>query len=329
MPRNTILLVLLLAAATPAQDGGSAAAARVDAFLAAARSGQQERLEAAATDVLAAREETLPMLVKRIAKRSSDEIVCVIQLLARGGAWAWLSELTVLEGHLSGRVRSELVRFAGQARPGELSLGLLGRALDDADSQVRRRALDGLLRQRAFESALLRSVTARLLDEDPWVVGQAARLLAAWPAGEAKADPVVVELEGILPRLRDASGTSFFTVLMRRKGEGVDPLFSRGLAHARSGVVVAALQVIARSGRRRHLPTVRVLAGRPGATGVAAVRCLGDLRDPAAVPILVDLMAAAPQGVYREALAVGLRAITGQTFGYDVRRWRRWLSERS
>jgi len=176
----------------------------------------------------------------------------------------------------------------------------LAEALDAEDPEVRRRAraLRRRIRSLRFEAV---PAALRLIHRDE-LPGLAAPLLRIAPYCDANAS----QRHQLELALRATATRDDVSLLRRTVAEG--PREARRFA-------LVMLAAVVGPGARDELESH--LTDPDGRTAVAAARALADLRDPACVPALVELLEYGDPRTRREAAHV-LRAVTGRRFGYTA-----------
>jgi hypothetical protein len=108
----------------------------------------------------------------------------------------------------------------------------------------------------------------------------------------------------------------------------LEEVLEQALGRGSRDAAAAALDTAAGLGLRGFVKTALEMARSDEATlALPALRYLARMRERGAIATLVGRIASVGDSNVKNAIVVSLRQITGQTFGYDVSQWRRWMAQ--
>jgi HEAT repeat protein len=302
----------------------------ITALFLAARAGDDQAAEKAAGALVTFREAAASKLALSVGGRTPQELVWALRCLREIGTPDGRNIAFALCSHEKAEVRIEAV-FATNMLGGDAALPYLIQAAGDSDATVRRRAYDGITAHGTGSAEELEVGLKGVLDPDFWVLNQAFLILDKQPRPpEGGKDKLMAGLARIVPQLDERNAAATFDLLVRHCGEHCAPIIETAFGAKRVEVAIAALGA---AGELRLGSVVRKVCGlasqRDVVVSKAAIECLARINDPDSVEFLVDLLAGAQDPVRVDALALALRTMTGQLFGTDVEKWRRYLAKRS
>jgi hypothetical protein len=269
----------------------------------------------------------IPSLVAGLDTRTSREIVWILRTLKTIGGEEAAATTSRFVRHADAEVRAEAITTLSRLL-GPVGLPLYLVAAEDPDSAVRRRAFDALCM--VPDAALtLDAALLGIVDSDFWVRARSVRILRCAPPPPALGpDPLIKGLLAALPALRKDEAIPLFALLSSSRRPGLEEVIEQALGRGSRDAAAAALDTAAGLGLRGFVKTALEMARSDEATlALPALRYLARLRERGAISTLVGRIPSVGDSNVKNAIDVSLRQITGQTFGYDVSQWRRWMAQ--
>lgn len=288
---------------------------------------ESSTLLAEAEKVTALGDAATPRLLAGLAERGPREIMWALRCLKVVKATDGRELIESFCSHETPTIRAEALVTLAELHPEE-GLVQARRLFKDEVVDVRRRAIDALLRLAPGDSSTIALAFDALTDGDFWICSRAVRLLSGI-ACESAADKamLVQRCAPLVARLDGRTAGLVIGLVATKAGKSALPIL---VAAARRDLAPAQTAAFEAAGRLRCDELVELaqpLIGRPeSGARLAAIRYLAALRHRASMELLVDVIEVEKDPA-REAAVVALRRISGQTFGYEPQKWREYIAQ--